>query len=155
NDETKKYAVEAARRVKAHDGVLHFFAGGRVFEQAKGGWLKENVQAGGPVGKHTYDHVKVRAERPEENQFRLHRSPWLIEGMSPADVIRENIRVCSAAMKTRLGIEPAGFRTPGGFSDGLRDRPDVQAMLQELGYSWVSSLYPSHLVGDADKEPDA
>ena len=25
NDETKRYAVEAARRVKAHGGVIHFF----------------------------------------------------------------------------------------------------------------------------------
>src|SRR5262245_15398081 len=119
NDETKKYAVEAARRVKGHGGVVHFFAVGRVFEQSNVDWLKELVQAGHPVGNHTYDHVNVRAKRPEEIQFRFNRSPWLIEGKAPAEVIRENIRVCSAAMKTRLGIDPAGFRTPGGFSDGL------------------------------------
>src|SRR5689334_9794975 len=33
NDEAKRYAVEAARRVKAHGGVIHFFAVGQVFEQ--------------------------------------------------------------------------------------------------------------------------
>src|SRR5437762_13740759 len=57
NDETKKYAVEAARRVKAHGGVVHFFAVGRVFEQADVDWLKEIARAGHPVGNHTYDHV--------------------------------------------------------------------------------------------------
>ena len=155
NDETKKYTAEAARRVKAHGGVIHFFAVGRVFEQANVDWLREIVQAGHPVGNHTYDHVNVRAQLPEEIQFRFNRSPWLIEGKSPAEVIRENVRVCSAAMKMRLGIDPAGFRTPGGLSDGLRDRPDVQAMLQGLGYTWISSLYPAHLVGDPGKEPDA
>jgi Polysaccharide deacetylase len=155
NDETKKYAVEAARRVKAHGGVLHFFAVGRVFEQANVDWLKQIVQAGHPVGNHTYDHVNVQATRPEEIQFRFSRASWLIEGKSPAEVIRENIRLCDAAMKTRLGIDPAGFRTPGGFADGLKDRPDVQAMLQELGYSWVSSRYAAHLVGEPGKEPDA
>ena len=36
-------------------------------------------------------------------------------------------------MKQRLGIAPAGFRTPGGFTDGLADRPDLQAMLREAG----------------------
>jgi hypothetical protein len=58
-------------------------------------------------------------------------------------------------MKTRLGVDPAGFRTPGGFADGLRDRPDVQVILLEQGYSWVSSVYPTHQVGEPGKEPDA
>jgi len=33
NAATKNYALEAARRVKAHGGVIHFFAVGQVFEQ--------------------------------------------------------------------------------------------------------------------------
>src|ERR1051326_285817 len=41
NDETKRYAVEAAKRVKAHGGVIHFFAVGRVFEQRSVDWLKD------------------------------------------------------------------------------------------------------------------
>ena len=53
NDETKRYAVEAARRVKAAGGVLHFFAVGRVFEQPDISWLKEIVETGHPVGNHT------------------------------------------------------------------------------------------------------
>src|SRR5690349_9883660 len=61
NEPTKKYAVEAARRVKAHGGRLHFFAVGQVFEQPSVDWLKEIVRAGHPVGNHTYDHVNVKA----------------------------------------------------------------------------------------------
>jgi peptidoglycan/xylan/chitin deacetylase (PgdA/CDA1 family) len=153
NDETKKYAVEAARRVKARDGKLHFFAVGRVLEQPNVEWLKEIAQSGHPIGNHTYDHVNVKAKKPEEIQFRFSRSPWLIEGKSPSAVIRENIRVTSAALKTRIGVDAAGFRTPGGFNNGLSDRPDVQSMLQELGFSWVSSEYPAHLLGEPGRQP--
>jgi peptidoglycan/xylan/chitin deacetylase (PgdA/CDA1 family) len=153
NDETKRYAVEACRRVKAHGGVLHTFAVGRVFEQENVDWLKQIVQAGHPVGNHTYDHVNVTATKSEDIQFRFRRSPWLIEGRTPAEVIRENIRLASTAMKTRLGIDPAGFRTPGGFANGLVDRPDIQQMLLDLGFKWVSSLYPAHAVGQPMQEP--
>jgi peptidoglycan/xylan/chitin deacetylase (PgdA/CDA1 family) len=155
NDPTKRYAVEAARRVKEQGGRLHCFVVGQVFEQADVGWLKEIVQAGHPVGNHTYDHVNVRATRPEDIQYRFNRSPWLIEGKKPQEVIRENIRLCSAALKTRVGIDPAGFRTPGGFADGLADRPDVRSMLKDLGFYWVSSKYPSHPNSKAGHEPDA
>src|SRR6266851_559313 len=46
NAETKNYAVEACRRVKAQGGVIHCFAVGRVLEQENVDWLKEIVQAG-------------------------------------------------------------------------------------------------------------
>ncbi len=155
NAETKKYAVEACRRVKAMGGVLHCFAVGRVLEQENVAWLQEIVQAGHPVGNHTYDHVNVKAVKPEEIQFRFRRAPWLIAGKTPREVIAENIRLTSAALKTRIGIEPAGFRTPGGFANGLADRPDLQQLLLDLGFSWVSSKYPAHALGEAGKEPAA
>ena len=153
NEETKKYAVEACRRVKAAGGVLHCFAVGRVFEQESVAWLKEIAQAGHPIGNHTYDHVNVLATKPEDIQFRFKRSPWLIDGREPMAVIRENIRLTTAALKTRIGVEPAGFRTPGGFASGLADRPDVQLMLAELGFTWVSSKYPGHPVGEPGSKP--
>ncbi len=153
DEATKTYAVEAARRVKEKGGRIHFFAVGRVFEQESVAWLEEIVKAGHPVGNHTYDHVNVKATRPEDVQFRFQRAPWLIEGKKPAEVIAENIRTTSLALKARLGIDPAGFRTPGGFSNGLEDRPDVQAMLLGLGYRWVSSKYPAHPVGSAGEDP--
>jgi Polysaccharide deacetylase len=155
NDQTKRYAVEACRRVKAAGGVLHAFAVGRVCEQENIDWLKGIVQAGHPVGNHTYDHVNVTATRPEDIQFRFRRSPWLVEGHSPAEVIRENIRLAGVALKTRLGVDAAGFRTPGGFAKGLADRPDVQRMLLELGFTWVSSVYPPHKMSDPKQEPTA
>jgi hypothetical protein len=155
NDETKRYTVEACRRVKAAGGVVHCFAVGRVFEQESVDWLQEIVQAGHSVGNHTYDHVNVLATRPQEIQFRFQRAPWLIEGRAPTEVIRDNVRLTTAAMKARLGIKPAGFRTPGGFPDGLRTRPDIRELLRTEGFDWVSSLYPRHPNTGAGKEPDA
>jgi hypothetical protein len=153
NAETKKYTVEACRRVKAAGGVVHLFAVGRTFEQENVAWLKELAQAGHPIGNHTYDHVNVLARRPEDIQFRFKRAPWLIDGKKPMDVIRENVRLTTTALRTRIGVHPAGFRTPGGFANGLADRPDVQRLLDDLGFTWVSSKYPAHPMGESGKEP--
>ncbi len=84
-----------------------------------------------------------RIESRFNTDFR--RAPWLTAyGKSPAQLIDENIRMCTMAMKERLGIRPNGFRTPGGFTNGLKDRPDVQNMLLSQGYNWVSSMYARH-----------
>jgi peptidoglycan/xylan/chitin deacetylase (PgdA/CDA1 family) len=145
--DTKRYAVEAARIVKQAGAHIHFFAVGRVLEQEDVAWLEELTREGHPIGNHTYDHVNVKARRPEEIQFRFQRAPWLIEGKMPAEVIAENIRMTTRALKERVGIEPAGFRTPGGFHDGLVDRPDLQELLKRQGFGWVSSKYPTHPMG--------
>ena len=150
NEETKRYAVEAARRVKQAGGTLHFFVVGRVFEQEDIDWLREIVAAGHPVGNHTYDHVNVKATTTEDLQFRFRRAPWLIEGRTTHDVIVENIRLTTEAMKNRLDVSPAGFRTPGGFNNGLHDVPEIQQLLIDQGYRWVSSLYPSHRAAITD-----
>ena len=153
SEETKRYAVGAARRVKARGGHVHCFLVARALEQENTDWLAEIITAGHAVGNHTYDHVNVKAQKPEDVQFRFRRAPWLIEGRSSAEVIRENIRLASAAMKSRLGIAPAGFRTPGGFSNGLLDRPDLQKMLLDLGFTWASSKYPAHPNSKPGEEP--
>jgi hypothetical protein len=153
DEAAKKYTVGVCRRVKAAGGVAHLFAVGRLFEQADVGWLKDLARDGHPIGNHTYDHVNVLATKPEDIQFRFRRAPWRVEGRTPEQVIVENIRVTTAALKTRIGIDPAGFRTPGGFADGLAGRPDVRKWLLDLGFTWVSSKYPAHPMTDPFKEP--
>lgn len=71
NEDTKRYSTEAARRVRAAGGVIHFFAVGRVLEQPDVSWLAELAANGHPIGNHTYDHINVLATRPEELQFRF------------------------------------------------------------------------------------
>jgi peptidoglycan/xylan/chitin deacetylase (PgdA/CDA1 family) len=140
NEATKEYTVEACRRVKAKGGVLQSFVVGQVFEQVNVDWLKEIVAAGHPVANHTYDHVNVWATKTENLQFRFRRAPWLIHGKTPRDVIMENIRLTNMAMKTRIGVSPVGFRTPGGSGSGLIGRADVQQMMLDSGFTWVSSM---------------
>src|ERR1700759_750877 len=62
---TKRYAADAARGGKARGGLIHFFALGQTMEQEDVGWLREIISQGHPVGNHTYDHVNVKATRPE------------------------------------------------------------------------------------------
>ena len=138
----KQYAVEACRRVKAKGGVVQSFVLGRVFEQENVDWMKEIVREGHPVGNHTYDHVNVWTTRPSDLQYRFSRAPWLIHGKTVPEVIRENIRMTEMAMKTRVGVAPVGFRTPGGSASGLHGRLDVQKLLLDLGFTWVSSMAP-------------
>ncbi|MFO0976336.1 MAG: polysaccharide deacetylase family protein [Planctomycetaceae bacterium] len=155
NDATRKYSTDAAKRVREAGGVVHFFAVGRVFEQPDVSWLKQISEAGHPIGNHTYDHVNVLAERMEDLQYRFRRAPWLLRDQSVAEAIRENIRLTTEAMKSRLGVSPAGFRTPGGFQDGLRKHPAVRSLLKEQGFDWISSLYPPHPNSQPMQEPDA
>lgn len=115
--------------------------------------MKEIVKQGHPVGNHTYDHVYVLARKPEDIQYRFARCPWLLQGKTVEQAIEENIRLCTLGLQQRIGIKPAGFRTPGGFADGLNGRVDVQQMLLKLGYDWVSCRYPTHPMGEANQPP--
>lgn len=153
DDAAKKYAVEAGQRVKARCGCIHYFCVGRVMEQTDVAWLSSLAQMGHPIGNHTYDHIYVLAKTNEELQFRFQRAPWLIQGRLVADVIQENIRLTTLALKQRTAIENRGFRTPGGFNTGLSGREDLQRMLLDLGFKWVSSLYPAHSNTEAKQEP--
>jgi peptidoglycan/xylan/chitin deacetylase (PgdA/CDA1 family) len=144
NDDAKRYAVEAARRVKANGGVIHFFLVASALEQENVDWLKKIRDTGHFIGNHTYDHIYVRAQKLEDVQFKFARAPWLLAGKTPMQAIRENIQMATAAIRKRLGIEPVGFRTPGGFADGLTPRPDVQKMFLDLGFKWISCKYPPH-----------
>jgi peptidoglycan/xylan/chitin deacetylase (PgdA/CDA1 family) len=148
NEAAKQYTLAACRRVKARGGKIHTFVVGQVFEQENVDWLKEIAVEGHAIGNHTYDHVYLLAKSPQELQFRFQRSPWLISGRDVQDIIRENIKLTNMALKERVGVAANGFRTPGGFATGLQGREGLQKMLQDLGFEWVSSLYPAHEIVD-------
>jgi peptidoglycan/xylan/chitin deacetylase (PgdA/CDA1 family) len=141
---TKEYTTRAAAKVAEYGGRIHLFVVGRVFEQEDVSWLERLAKSGHPLGNHTYDHVNVLARKPEEIQFRFRRAPWLVEGKSIEQVLEDNIRTTNSAIRSRIGIEPSGFRTPGGFANGLSGRPDVQRMLMRQGFRWISSQYAGH-----------
>jgi hypothetical protein len=141
---SKDYTVQACRRVRQRGGVIHTFVVGQVLEQANVDWLREIAHEGHSIGNHTYDHVYLLAKEPDEIQFRFQRAPWLIRGRTVADVLRENIRLTNAALQERVGVQARGFRTPGGFAEGLAGREDLQQMLLDLGFTWASCKYAPH-----------
>ncbi len=151
--DTKRYAVRAAEVAREHGGLIHFFALGQTLEQEDVGWLRALAEAGHPVGNHTYDHVNLLAARMDDVQFRFRRAPWLVRGKTVPEAIEQNVESATLALRERCGITPAGFRTPGGFANGLRDRADLQRMLLRQGFTWVSSLYPPHPSGTPKAEP--
>jgi len=151
--DTKAYAVESAKRVKERGGLIHFFCVGRVLEQENVEWIKGLAADGHKVGNHTYDHVYVLARKADEIQNRFTRAPWLMRGRPPAEVIADNIRMTTEALQTRAGIAAAGFRTPGGFAKGLEGREDIQKMLLDQGFTWVSSKYPAHANSKVGERP--
>jgi peptidoglycan/xylan/chitin deacetylase (PgdA/CDA1 family) len=151
--DTKNYALQAAHVAEEYSARIHFFCVGRVLEQADVNWLKWLAASGHPIGNHTYDHVNLLAKSPAETQFRFQRAPWLVEGASVAEILRRNIELTTTALKQRVGLEPNGFRTPGGFSQGLAGRIDLQEMLQELGFWWVSSKYDGPDLGPPRQQP--
>jgi hypothetical protein len=144
NQAAKDYAVAACRRVKQRGGVIHTFVVGQVLEQENVDWLKEIAAEGHPIGNHTYDHVYLLAETTDALQYRFSRAPWLTRGRPLAELIRENIQLTSIALKQRVGVQANGFRTPGGFATGLVGREDLQQMLLDLGFPWISAKYPAH-----------
>jgi peptidoglycan/xylan/chitin deacetylase (PgdA/CDA1 family) len=144
NQAAKDYTLQACRRVKARGGVIHTFVVGQVLEQDNVDWLKEIAREGHPIGNHTYDHVYLLAKTSDEIQYRFHRAPWLLRDRSIAEVLRENIQMTNLALKRRINVEANGFRTPGGFANGLVGREDLQHMLLDLGFTWVSGKYPAH-----------
>jgi hypothetical protein len=70
DEATKKYAIEAGRRVKQHGGLIHYFCVGRVLEQPDVTWLQDLANDGHPIGNHTYDHVNLLAANINDLQFR-------------------------------------------------------------------------------------
>jgi Polysaccharide deacetylase len=143
NEPAKRYTLDACRRVKARGGRIHTFVVGQVFEQENLDWLKEIAAEGHPIGNHTYDHIYLLAQTADL-QFRFQRAPWLIRGREVKDVIRDNIALTNIALKERIGVEANGFRTPGGFANGLHGHEDLQQLLLSLGFDWISCTYPTH-----------
>ncbi|MCA9041401.1 MAG: polysaccharide deacetylase family protein [Planctomycetaceae bacterium] len=143
NEATKAYSLKTAQIASEMGGQVHYFLVGQVLEQENVDWLKEIHTLGHSIGNHTYDHVYLLAKNRDDIQFRFKRAPWLIEGMEVDEVIRKNIHQTTVAMKERLGFGPDGFRTPGGFYTGLDGREDIQQMLLDEGFTWVSSKYPA------------
>lgn len=86
------------------------------------------------VQQHTYSHALFR---PVEYQPRP--GTLAVIPASPSVALREELAVTSDLIRRHLGHEVVGLRTPFGFHRGLRDRPELLALLRDTGIRYVSS----------------
>ncbi|MBM3458462.1 MAG: hypothetical protein FJX77_08030, partial [Armatimonadetes bacterium] len=142
DNEARRY-VEKLGGYALEAGVLfQWFALGKTFEDPDVAYLQDLSLGGHPIGNHTYRHVNVKAKQWDQVQVTYRLDPSLQRShATPLDAIREEVLATTRAMEARLGVAPAGFRTPGGFTNGLEDVPEVQDLLKEAGFQYVSSHY--------------
>src|SRR5919198_621680 len=142
DEDVKAYVRQLTRACRQAAVQVQFFLLGASLEDPDVEYLRELAADGHALGNHTYHHVNVKATTTEQLQLEYRLRPWLAAGRAPLEVIRDELRQTSAAMRERLGVTPAGFRTPGGFATGLHDVPQVQRVLLEEGFVYASSQYP-------------
>ncbi|MFC5653252.1 polysaccharide deacetylase family protein [Paenibacillus solisilvae] len=149
-DQATKVYVEQIINAKCekYGAKAHYFLVGSMFEDPDIDYLKKTVAAGHAVGNHTYTHVSIKAQEISELAGVFTSAPWRGAGRSAQDAVRQEIQMTTAAIKNCLGVEPKGFRSPGGFQNGLQDTEYVQKMLQEEGFWWVSTHYNDGLFAD-------
>lgn len=128
--------------VAAQYGVkLQFFLVGRALEDPNVDYLKRMTAEGHAVDNHTYNHVNVKAREIPQLQPVYANAPWRAAGLAALECIRREVRQTSNAIAEKLGAAPTGFRTPGGFNNGLDDAPAVQDVLRDAGMTYASARY--------------
>lgn len=148
---TKRYVNQINKQCGKYGAKAHYFLVGSLFEDSDIDYLKQTVASGHSVGNHTYTHCNIKARKISDLSGIYASSPWRAVGLSGQAAVREEVRMTSEAIRTCLGVEPRGFRSPGGFANGLQDTADVQTMLQEEGFWWVSTHYNDGLLANRYK----
>ena len=141
DEDTKLYLKRMSEIAKSYGVKLQFFLVGSALEDPNIDYLKQLVDDGHAIDNHTYTHVNVKAKDIGGLQEVYAAAPWRAEGLSPLEVIRQEIRQTNAAIEEKLGDKPQGFRTPGGFDGGLDDVPEVQDVLKDEGFRFASANY--------------
>ncbi len=143
DEPSKQYTVELARRVKTSGGgIVHGMLVGEVLEQPDITWIKQLLAEGHRFANHTWQHIDIFARDITKIQPRFTRSPELLKGKELLPFIRDNIVRTETEFTKRTGAKLIGFRSPSEGPAGLTDRPDLQQLLKELGYTFVVTKYP-------------
>src|SRR4029077_10596384 len=86
------------------------------------------------VQQHTFSHVPFKdiVYSPE---------PGIVAKIpaSPPEALVEELAFTSRLIREHVGHECIGLRTPFGYYRGLRDRPDLLAIVRETGHRYVTS----------------
>ena len=80
-------------------------------------------------GQHTYSHVLFKDDHWEGGVFRA----------SPPEALIHEVEASQALLKEHLGIDGIGMRTPHGYWEGLRGRPDLLEIVDRAGIKYITS----------------
>ena len=141
-DEDSKLYMGKMLDVADKYGVkFQFFLVGKALEDPDIDYLKRMTAEGHAVDNHTYNHVSVKAQDIPQLQPVYASAPWRAAGLTALECIEREVRQTSTAITEKLGVAPTGFRTPGGFNNGLDDVPAVQEVLSDAGMQYASARY--------------
>jgi peptidoglycan/xylan/chitin deacetylase (PgdA/CDA1 family) len=141
DDATQAYILKLLDIVRPYGAKLQFYILGSSLESANVGFLDRIIAEGHSVGNHTYHHVNIRAQTVSELQTVYAEQPWRAGDRSPFQIIEDEIVQTGDALAIRYGKRPVGFRAPGGFEIGLNGALEIQTLLKDLGFPYVSTLY--------------
>jgi peptidoglycan/xylan/chitin deacetylase (PgdA/CDA1 family) len=142
DEQTKLHIGKLADLAQELGVRFQWFVLGAAVEADDIDYLRRLIAEGHAVGNHTYCHVNVKAQRFEDLQVVYREDPGRLQGAdTPLDVIAQEISCTSDLIEVRLGARPQGFRTPGGFGNGLQDVPAVKDWLKDQGFAYCSSHY--------------
>ena len=141
-DEDSKLYMGKMLDVAQEYGVkFQYFLVGSALEDANIDYLKRMVAEGHAVDNHTFHHVNVKAKEIPQLQPVYKNAPWRAAGLDALACLRREVQQTSTAIAEQLGAAPTGFRTPGGFNNGLEDVPEVQELLSDAGMQYASARY--------------
>lgn len=133
--ETTALGLEVMTRVHGDLGVpATLFTCGRTLLHSCDAVVDASRTGLFDVQSHTYSHVLFRDVTYEPSPGTVAVIP-----ASPPVALLEELRTTSDLIRRLVGNEVVGLRTPFGFYRGLRDRPDLLALLRESGIRYVSS----------------
>ena len=81
------------------------------------------------IQQHTYSHTLFKEDAWKGGRFIA----------SPPAAIEHEVHTTLALLKTHLGVDCIGIRTPHGYYQGLTDKPDLLRILWEAGIRYVTS----------------
>lgn len=128
-------ALEVIARAHADVGVPGtLFVCGRTLLHALDAFRDATATGLFDVQQHTFSHVPFRDIHYDGGPGTLAVIP-----ASPPPALREEVALTSQLLAEHLGLACVGIRTPFGYHRGLRDRPDLLAILHGCGIRYTTS----------------
>ena len=133
--ESTARGLDVLTRVHGDLGVpATLFLCGRTLVHAFDALERANATGLFDIQQHTYSHILFR-----DVEYSPSPGTVAVIPASPPVAIREELAATSDLIRRLLDHEVVGLRTPFGFDQGLRDRPDLLTLVREAGIRYVSS----------------